>query len=64
MQDPATQADLKAKVEAMKEDPEAGELLKELEAGGPAAMAACAAPPSLLSFAFFFCDQALSLSSC
>merc|ERR1719326_493764 len=38
MQDPATTEKMKAKMEALKEDPEMAEIMKEIEAGGPSAM--------------------------
>ena len=38
MQDPATTEKMKAKMEALKEDPEMAEIMKEIETGGPSAM--------------------------
>ena len=35
MQDPATTEKMKAKMEALKEDPEMAEIMKEIETGGP-----------------------------
>ena len=38
MQDPATTEKMKAKMEALKEDPEMAEIMKEIETAGPSAM--------------------------
>ena len=38
MQDPETTEKMKAKMEALKEDPEMADIMKEIESGGPAAM--------------------------
>jgi hypothetical protein len=41
MADPKTQEQMKARMERLKEDPECADLLKEIEQGGPMAMAQC-----------------------
>jgi hypothetical protein len=42
MKDPEAQQKMKEKMESLKDDPDVGPLITELETGGPAAMSKCA----------------------
>jgi hypothetical protein len=46
MKDPEAQQKMKEKMESLKDDPEVGALITELETGGPAAMSKCFSDPS------------------